>query len=160
MVQLKKMEEEEYEKILFQFHSDVLDEETIETMWAVVIDKEKGLYKLDSIPFYAPNVAANDIIYAEFDEDQERLTYRHIVEASGNSTVQVVIMDSKTTANEVREIFNDLGCASEKFSDGYFVIDVPFSLDYNPIQNKLIELEEAGLLAYAEPCLSEKHSIN
>lgn len=67
------MEEEEYEKILFQFYSNLLDEETVETMWAVVIAKEKGLCKLDNIPFYAPNVAADDIIYAEFDGDQERL---------------------------------------------------------------------------------------
>ncbi|MCX2495318.1 hypothetical protein OQX63_17640 [Pedobacter sp. PF22-3] len=49
-------EEEEYEKILFQFYSNVLDEETIETMWAVVIDKEKGLYKVGSIPFYKTNI--------------------------------------------------------------------------------------------------------
>ena len=41
---------EEEVKILFQFYSDVLDRETVETMWAVIIDKEKGLYKLDSIP--------------------------------------------------------------------------------------------------------------
>jgi hypothetical protein len=38
-------------KILFRFYSDVLDEETVETMWASIIDKNKGLYKLDNIPF-------------------------------------------------------------------------------------------------------------
>ena len=146
------MAEEEYEKILFQFYSDVLDEETVETMWAVIIDKEKGLYKLDSIPFYAPNVAADDIIFAEFDEDQERLTYRHTVEAFGNSTVQVVILDSGTDTNEIREMFDSLGCSSEKCNEGYFVIDVPFNLDYNSVRNKLIKLEQEGVLAYAEPC--------
>jgi len=151
------MADEEYEKILFQFHSNVLDEETIETMWAVVIDKEKGLYKLDNIPFYAPNVAADDIVYAEFDEDQERLTYRHTVEASGNSTVQVLILDSNAVTNEVREVFDLLGCSSEKCGEKYFVIDVPHSLDYAAVQNKLTELQNAGILDYAEPCLSKKH---
>jgi len=154
------MAEEEYEKILFQFYSNVLDEETIETMWAVIIDREKGLYKLDNIRFYAPNVASDDIIYAEFDEGQERLTYRYTVKPSGNSTVQVVIMDSEAIANEVREVFNFLGCTSEKCNEGYFVIDVPHSLEYSVVQNKLIELQNAGTLDYAEPCLSEKHSIN
>jgi len=153
------MAEEEHEKILFQFYSNVLDEETIETMCAVVIDKDKGLYKLDSIPFYAPNVAANDIIYAEFDEDQGRLTYRHTVESSGNSTVQVVIMDSNTVTNEVREVFDSLGCSSEKYSEGYFVIDVPNSLNYTGVQNKLMELQNTGTLDYAEPCLSKKHAL-
>lgn len=152
-------EEEEYEKILFQFYSNVLDEETIETMWAVVIDKEKGLYKLDSIPFYAPNVAADDIIHAEFDEDQERLTYRQTVEASGNSTVQVVILDSGTDTNEIREMFDSIGCSSEKYSEGYFVIDVPSSLNYLAVQNKLTELQNAGILDYAESCLSKKHGL-
>ncbi|AZI24038.1 DUF4265 domain-containing protein [Pedobacter sp. G11] len=153
------MAEEEHEKILFQFYSNVLDEETIETMWAVVIDKENGLYKLDSIPFYAPNVAANDIIYAEFDEDQERLTYRHTVESSGNSTVQVVMMDSDAVTNEIREVFDSLGCSSEKYSEGYFVIDVPSSLNYATVQDKLTELQNAGILDYAEPCLSKKHGL-
>lgn len=151
------MAEEEYGKILFKFYSTVLEEETVETMWAVIIDKEKGLYKLDNIPFYAPNVAANDIIYAEFDEDQERLTYRHTVEASGNSTVQVIILDSNAVTNEVREVFDLLGCSSEKCGEGYFVIDVPHSLNYAAVQNKLIELQNAGVLDYAESCLSKKH---
>ncbi|WP_129715124.1 DUF4265 domain-containing protein [Pedobacter sp. SYP-B3415] len=148
---------EEYQKILFQFFSDVLDEETVETMWAVAIDQEKGLYKLDSIPFYAPNVAADDIIYAELGEDQDRLTYRYTVKASGNSTVQIVIMDSDAVTNEVRMVFDLLGCSSEKYSEGYFVIDVPHALNYAAIQDKLTELKNAGVLDYAESCLSEKH---
>lgn len=154
------MAEEEYEKILFQFYSDVLDEETVETMWAVIIDKEKGLYKLDSIPFYAPNVAANDIIYAEFDEDQAQLTYRYLVEPSGNSTVQVVVMNSDTVTNDLRKVFDTLGCSSEKYSDGYFVIDVPYSSDYKPVKDKLREMQNTGILDYAEPCLSENHGAN
>jgi hypothetical protein len=154
------MAEEEYEKILFQFYSNVLDEETIETMWAIVVDKEKGLYKLDNTPFYAPDVAANDVIYAEFDENQQSLAYRNLVEPSGNSTIQVVILDSNSVTNEVRQLFDDLGCTSEKLSEGYFVIDVPFDQDYNPVRNKLIELQEIGILGYAEPCLSEKHNYN
>ena len=153
------MAEEEYEKILFQFYSDVLDEETVETMWAVIINKKKGLYKLDSIPFYAPNVAADDVIFAEFDEDQEQLTYRHTVKESGNSTVQVVVLDSGTDTNELREMFDALGCATEKCSEGYFVIDVPSSLSYSGVQNKLTMLQNAGVIGYAEPCLSEKHGL-
>ncbi|TCC99705.1 DUF4265 domain-containing protein [Pedobacter hiemivivus] len=81
------------------------------------------------------------------------------MEPSGNSTVQVVILDSTTITNDIRELFDSLGCSSEKAHEGYFVIDVPFNLDYTSVQNKLIELEKSGVLNYAEPCLSEKHSI-
>lgn len=70
------MQDENNVKILFQFHSEIFDEEMVETMWATIIDKDKGLYKLDNIPFYAPLVASDDIVFAEFDEQQQMLTYR------------------------------------------------------------------------------------
>lgn len=49
-------------------------------MWAIIVDEEKGLYKLDSIPFYAPDIASNDIIFAAFDNDEKMLIYRETVE--------------------------------------------------------------------------------
>ncbi len=63
-----------YVKILFRYHSSVLDEWTVETMWAEIVDAEKGLYKLDNILFYGPLVATDDIVLAEYDDDEERLT--------------------------------------------------------------------------------------
>jgi hypothetical protein len=146
-----------YVKILFKFYSDVLDEWTVETMWAEVIDSDKGLYKLDSIPFYAPLVASDDIVCAEYDDTEQRLTYRKTIECSGNSTVQVVIMDKTSDINSIRDIFKDLGCISERFNQGYFSMEVPFDKDYKPIKQKLIELEKNGIIGYAEPCLSNKH---
>src|SRR5688572_16715838 len=94
-------------KILFRFFSNVLDEWTVETLWADTVDADKGIYKLDSIPFYAP-VASDD--FAEFDETEERLTYRETVEHSGNSTVQVVLLDTSKDINNIRDTFKDLGC--------------------------------------------------
>ena len=58
----------EHEKILFKFHSNVLNEVTVETMWALKVEPVKGIYKLDSIPFYGPLIATDDEFYAEFDE--------------------------------------------------------------------------------------------
>ncbi len=94
-----------YVKILFRFYSDVLEEETVETMWANIVDHEKGLYKLDSIPFYAPLIASDDIIFAEYDEKELMLTYRNTIEYSGNSTVWVVVMDDSIEINEIRKNF-------------------------------------------------------
>lgn len=145
-------------KILFRFYSDVLDEWTVETMWAEIIDSEKGLYKLDSIPFYAPLVASDDIVQAEYDDTEQMLTYRKTISYSGNSTIAVVIMDKTRNIDEIREIFNDLGCISERVNDGYFSMEIPFDKDYIPIKRKLDELENEGVIDYAEPCLSDKHS--
>lgn len=143
-------------KILFRFFSNLLDEWTVETMWAETINSEKGLYKLSNIPFYA-SVSCDDIVFAEYDQDEERLTYRKTVEHSGNSTIQVIVIDKKIVTNDLREIFNNFGCESEKFNDGYFVIEIPAKVDYRPIRQKLNDLEEKNIISYAEPNLSSNH---
>lgn len=145
-----------YVKILFRFYSDVLEEETMETMWAEIIDQEKGLYKIDNIPFYA-SIAADDIVFAEYDKNEEMLTYRETVDFSGNSTVQVVRMDEHVEINELREIFKSLNCETETLNESYFVMNIPANLEYRLVKAELKRLQEKGMIAYAEPCLSEKH---
>jgi hypothetical protein len=143
-------------KILFRFYSNVLEQWTVETMWAETMDVDKGLYKLDNIPFYAA-IACGNIVLAEYDEDEQMLTYRETVESSGNSTIQVVIMNKNVVANDIRDMFDALGCESEKFKEGYFVINVPANVNYAPVKEKLSHLRAEGIIDYAEPCLSEKH---
>jgi hypothetical protein len=146
-------------KILFRYYSNVLEQETVETVWATIVDKDKGLYKLDNIPFYGPVVASEDIVFAEYDDTEEMLTYRRTVEHSGNSIIQVVLIDKSKDINNIRKIFEDLNCISEKVNDGYFAMEVLFDKDYRPIKQKLTELEDEGTIGYAEPCLSEKHGF-
>jgi hypothetical protein len=144
------------EKILFRFFSPVLDEWTVETLWAAVIDADKGLYKIDNIPFYAA-VASDDIVLAEFDDDEQMLTYRETIEFSGNSIVQVVLMDDNKSIDDIRAAFAKMGCDSEKLNEGYFTMEIPFQLDYTAVRKRLNELEEDGIIGYAEPYLSQKH---
>jgi len=148
---------DDYVRILFRFYSNVLEEHTVETMWAMIIDENAGIYELNSIPFYAPNLACGDIISAAYDEDEEMLCYKETVSYSGNSTVQVIIYDKEMVTNDVRDIFQALGCISEKFSEGYFVMDISVDINYAPVRTKLNELSAAGILDYAEPCLSAAH---
>lgn len=143
-------------KIAYKFYSDVLDEWTVETLWADVINAKNGLYKLGNIPFYAP-VACGDIVLAKYNEDEERLVYEKTVEHSGNSTIQVVIMDKTVVTNEIRNMFSELGFESEKFNEGYFVMEIPADKDYSIAKQKLQDLENLGTIGYAEPCLSENH---
>jgi len=144
-------------KILFRYYSSVLENWTVETMWADIVDADKGLYKLDSIPFYGPLVASDDIIFAEYDEDEESLTYRETIENSGNSIVTVVIMDKTYDINTVRDIFKDMDCLSERVNDAYFSMEILANKNYKPIKQKLTELEGEGIIGYAEPCLSDNH---
>ena len=150
------MSKTDHVKILFEFHSDVLGAWTVETVWAEIISEDEGLYKIDNIPFYAPT-SADNIVYAEYDESQERLTYRDTVEYSGNSTIQVVMLMENVPTNEIRDIFNALNCESEKFNEGYFVMNVPATESYLPIREKLLELHSEGIIDFAEPCLANGH---
>lgn len=144
-------------KILFRFFSNVLDEWTVETMWADTVDADKGLYKVDSIPFYAP-VASDDIVFAEYDDTEQMLTYRKTIKYSGNSTIQVVLLDTKHDINTIRDTFKDFGCISEKLNDRYFAMEIPADKDYTPIRQKLSELEVQEIIGYVESVLSDKHS--
>ncbi|WP_177764410.1 DUF4265 domain-containing protein [Flavobacterium sp. I3-2] len=101
------------EKILTRYYSDVLEKETVETLWAEIIDKNKGLFKIDNIPFYGPKFSCGDIIYAEYDNYEERLTFRKVVEPSGNSTIQIIVMDENLDFQKLRNEFKNLGCESE-----------------------------------------------
>jgi hypothetical protein len=115
------------------------------------------LYKLDNIPFYAPSIASEDIVLAEYDESEKMLTYRKTIEYSGNSTIHVVVMDKTTEINTIRDSFKEYGCTSERLNDGYFAMEIPAGLDYNPIKEKLDELERQEIIGYAESCLSNEH---
>ena len=145
-----------YIKIMIKFHSNLLDEYTVESLWAEVIDSEKGHYKLDNIPFYAP-VACDDIVFAVFDEIEENLIYQETITYSGNSTVQIVMLDKTMETNNLRENLEKLGCKSEKFAESFFVLNIPRDLDYIPVKNYLEDLEQKGVIAYAEPCLAINH---
>lgn len=144
-------------KILFRYYSKVLEQEVVETMWASVIDEAKNLYRLDNIPFYGPAIASDDIVVAEFDETEQSLTYREVYERSGNSIVQVVLLTDSVPIDEIRRNFIQLGCRSERANEKYFSMEVPAQVDYKPVKEKLAEMFKAGLIDYAEPCLSEFH---
>ena len=149
---------EKHEKILFRFHSDIFDEEMVETLLAIELNKEKGLYKIDNIPFFLNLVASDDIIRAEFDEKEQQLIYKETVEFGENSLIQVVIMDKNIDTNTMRTEFSDLGCQSEKFKEGYFSMEVPSDLNFERIKKKLDELSAAGKIDYAEPIIADRHS--
>ncbi len=152
------MDSDKHVKILIRYKSPVLEEIIVETLWALVIDETKGLYKIDNIPFYGPLLASDDIVFAEHDLDEEMLTYRETIEPSGNSIVLVVLMDETTDVETIRNEFKLLGCDSEGTGKRYFPMEIPYELDYNPVRQVLMNYEREGVLEYSEPCLSEKHS--
>ena len=147
----------EHEKIVFKFHSNVLGELTVETMWAIKIDPASGIYKLDSIPFYGPLIATDDEFFAEFDEQEQRLTYRRTTKHSGNSIIQVTMTTDRLDKQVIRDELKEQNCLSEGLNKKFFSVEIPKSTDYRIIKQLLTNYENQGVLEFAEPCLSEKH---
>jgi hypothetical protein len=151
------LEENNHKKITFRYYSNILGEEVVETMWCEIVDESKGIYKLNNIPFYGPLIASDDIIYAEYDETEDALVFREVVENYGNSIVQVVILKEDFNKEILRKEVFDLGCESEGVNDNFFVIEIPEKINYSSIKRILYEYENNKIIEYAEPCLSVKH---
>lgn len=147
----------EHVRILFRYFSNALEQETVETLWAVAVDAAKGHFRLDSIPFYGPPVSSEDIVHAVRTEAEQMLTYQSTVMFSGHSTVQVIVLAGDAKINEIREIFRKLGCPSERINESFFAMDIPSEVDYRLILKELQTLESKQIIEFAEPCLSEKH---
>ena len=149
---------ETHAKILFRYHSDILDEEVVETMWSEIIDSEKGIYKLDNIPFYGPLIATDDIFYAKYDEKEGAIVYKETIETSGNSIIQIVILIDNFDTEIIRERLKEMDCVSEVLNEKYFVAEIKKACNYSAVKQFLNEYSELGILDFAEPCLSKKHS--
>jgi hypothetical protein len=149
--------EDSFKKVLFKYHSNVLDKAVKETMWALEVDAEKGHYQLDSIPFYGASIATSDIFKATFDELEGFLVYENTVTTSENSIVLVMITDEMSDGKLLQQEFKNRHCDSELLNDIYFSMEILKSVDYRLIKELLDDYEIQGTINYAEPCLSKKH---
>ncbi|WP_276380012.1 DUF4265 domain-containing protein [Flavobacterium sp. H4147] len=149
--------QETHKKVLFKYYSDYLEDTVSETMWAEIIDLEKGLFKLDNIPFFGPLIATDDLFYAEFDTKEDRFVYKETIENSGNSIVQVLVLEKGFDKEIIREKLKVINCPSEGLNETFFAIEVVRDVDYSLVRNVLNEYEGEEIIEYAEPCLSDKH---
>ncbi|MRX69949.1 protein of unknown function [Flavobacterium resistens] len=148
---------ETHKKILFKYYSDYLEDNVSETMWAEIIDLEKGLFKLDNIPFFGPLIATDDLFFAEFDEKENRFVYKETIENSGNSIVQVLILEKGFDKEIIREKLKAINCQSEGLNETLFAVEIVRDVDYSLVKSILNEYESEEIIEYAEPCLSDKH---
>ncbi len=146
-------------KILFRFHSELLDQEVQEILRAETLNPEMGKYRITDIPFYTPGIATDDIVSAVYSDEEEMLVFQETLAPSGNSTVWVVVTDEESDIEDLQQIFLDLGCDSEEVSERFFTMEVKSSTSYYRIRDKLIELKSEGFIDFAEPCVSLVHQF-
>ncbi|GIQ59702.1 hypothetical protein Flavo103_28380 [Flavobacterium collinsii] len=148
---------ETHKKILFKYYSTYLEEIVSETMWAEIFDLEKGYFKLDNIPFFGPLIATDDTFRAEYDENEKCFIHKETIEHSGNSIVQVLILDKEFDKEIIREKLKALNCLSEALNETFLAVEIVKSIDYSMVKIILSEYESNAIIEFAEPCLSEKH---
>ncbi|URC11418.1 MULTISPECIES: DUF4265 domain-containing protein [unclassified Flavobacterium] len=148
---------ETHKKILFKYYSTYLEEIVSETMWAEILDSEKGLFKLDNIPFFGPLIATDDIFRAEYDENEKCFIHKETIEHSGNSIVQVLILEKEFDKEIIREKLKAINCLSEALNDTFLAVEITKNTDYSIVKNLLSEYEANAIIEFAEPCLSDKH---
>ncbi|MFD2999856.1 DUF4265 domain-containing protein [Pontibacter toksunensis] len=150
-------DQEKPSKIIFRFNSSLFGKEMTEILWALEVDAEKGLYKIDSIPYYVPLIATEDIVRATYNKMEEGLLYKETITPSGNSTIQVIRQNVDTPLLDLRKQFAELGCISMEVNEDFFVLEVPVNVNYAVVKEKLDDLEQMEEIEYAEPCLSDMH---
>jgi len=148
---------ETHKKILFKYYSTYLEEIVSETMWAEIIDEDKGYYKLDNIPFFGPLIATDDIFLAEYDEYENLFIHKQTIENSGNSIVQILILQEGFDKEIIREKLKSINCVSEALNDTFLAAEIIKNIDYSIVKSLLDEYESLAVIEYAEPCISEKH---
>lgn len=146
-----------HKKILFKYYSDFLGEIVSETMWAEIINLEKGFFRLDNIPFFGPSIATADLFYAEYDENEKNFVYLETIEHSGNSIVQILILEKDFDKEVIREKLKAINCLSESLNDTFLAVEIARDIDYSIVKNILKEYEAREIIEFAEPYISEKH---
>ncbi|URM35824.1 DUF4265 domain-containing protein [Flavobacterium anhuiense] len=102
-------------------------------------------------------IATDDIFYAEYDETEERFMHRKTIQNSGNSIVQVAILEKGFDKEIIREKLKAINCLSEGLNETFFAVEIAKDVDYSLVRSLLNEYESQDIIEFAEPCLSEKH---
>lgn len=121
----------------------------VESVWAT---KQGSNYRIDNIPFFAPNIALGDLVSIE--EDEGELHFESLVQPSGHSTVQMIIFDENKMLLVGSELEN-LGCTWEgSHIKNLISIDIPKNIDYGIVKQYLDKGEKENHWSYKEACLA------
>lgn len=145
-------------RVRFEFYNDILARDEVETMWAESIDEEKGFFKLDNIPFFVTGFAAGDIVKA-IKMDDGLLKVTELIEASGNSTINIIFLDKENEEDKtgILKELNELGAEYEGMEGvikGYYSLNIPKDKDYKIIYHFLEK--ESEKLDFREACIGHK----
>jgi hypothetical protein len=144
--QLSSQDDVDFELVLIAPEINNCDEILeSEKYFAIVINKELGVFQLENIPFYNRHVAFRDIIQAEYDPKIECFKYVETIEKSGEITIALRILDLKFDI-KAHLIEYDIQFRMEQISDNKFSISIsPNDIDhYIKVYRVIKTIEESN----------------
>lgn len=125
-----------------------------ESIWGEIYKPDQ--YFIRSIPFFALNLAFDDLIQVEI--ENEMLYFDDLIKPSNNSTLRIVFFNNDIKCIEkILTTLESYLCGWECFeSRHYYAINIPEKVDYALIKKYLDD--RMDFLDYEELCLSDKHS--
>ncbi len=130
----------------------------VESVWATLVDREKAIYRVANIPFFAWGISFDDLVRVK--EVEGERWFREVVEWSGHSTVRVLLYEaSEARRDALFARLKALGCGYEgshlpqlvavNVPPGVYGPSLQAFLDSLP-NDKIGEYEEANI-AWASP---------
>lgn len=148
------MNDEPNAKVLFRVEYEDSEEADVETLWAYNLGEDN--YKLDNLPYFAYGVSWHDIVYAPYDPDEERATFKHVISKSGNSTIRIIFespVEDGSASQALLDSLAELGCDFEKATKLLVVVNIPPAVELADVGDAL---NEAGVeWEYADPTYEE-----
>lgn len=142
-------------KVIVTYY-DVEENLAEETLWIDSLDDNK--YQVKNVPFFAPNIAYNDIIAVE--EEDGSLYFDEIIETSEHSTVQIIIFKKEAIEQTIKDI-ESLKCSWEGMHEQLLIaVDVPPNVNYLDVRKYLNKQFSNNIFDFKEACLSETHQSN
>lgn len=120
-----------------------------EHLWAIPRGTDR--FELDNIPFFAKEVAAGDLVAAQYEDNQ--LVFKQVIQPGGHSTIRVIMYDPDQKA-AIRDELTKLGCETEgSHLPNLFAVDVPPNADYTEVMKLLSANAAKDVLDYEEAAI-------
>ena len=143
-------------KILFGLEPDEDGYPPIGSESLNAIACEDGRYRLDNTPFFVEGVSLGDVVEA-VKSVGSALNFKRVHTQSSNTSLSIILLDADVRESLVRYLEGmDCYCEYGEFPTmEALAVSVPATAPYADVTGHLEELEDRGLISYAELALYE-----